>query len=157
MVIITSSYEPLISLHVQTQCTWLVVPDTDSRVTRSKKIRLFKNCVQLQGFPIDSHTSAWVRRMIIFIMSQILEILPSLMHCSAIIKGKAYMHYSVSNLVMQSKYVTKYIQFLFGTATYGVLFSEQILLYIPFLCYLIRTCLIFCSLSCHLVIHICTW
>ena len=32
--------------------------DTDSRVTCSKKIRLFINCMQLQGFPIDSHTFA---------------------------------------------------------------------------------------------------
>ena len=30
--------------------------DTDSCVTCSKKIWLFANCVQLQGFPIDSHT-----------------------------------------------------------------------------------------------------
>ena len=31
------SYEPSISSHIQTQHTWLVVPDTDSRVTCSKK------------------------------------------------------------------------------------------------------------------------
>ena len=53
-VIIILSYEPSISLHIQTQRTWLVVPDTDSRMTCSKK---YDNCVQLQGFPIDSHTS----------------------------------------------------------------------------------------------------
>ena len=35
--------------------TWLAV-----------KIWLFINCVQLQGFFIDSHTLAWVRRMIIY-------------------------------------------------------------------------------------------
>ena len=33
---------------------WLIV----------KKKQLFKNCMQLQGFPIDSHTLAWVRHMI---------------------------------------------------------------------------------------------
>ena len=35
MVIMILSYEPSISLHVQTQRMWLVVPDTDSRVTCS--------------------------------------------------------------------------------------------------------------------------
>ena len=35
-------------------CMWLVIPDTDSHVTCSRKIQLFINCVQLQGFPIDS-------------------------------------------------------------------------------------------------------
>ena len=71
MVIMILLYEPVISLHV---CTWLVVADTDSRmpcstdtdsrVACSKKYSFFINCVQLQGFPIDSHTFAWVRRKI---------------------------------------------------------------------------------------------
>ena len=51
MVIMILSYEPSISLHMETQHTWLVVPDTDSLVV--KKIWLFINCVQLQGFPIE--------------------------------------------------------------------------------------------------------
>ena len=35
MVIMILSYEPLISLHVQTQCALLAAPDTDSCVTCS--------------------------------------------------------------------------------------------------------------------------
>ena len=131
MVIWCLSYEPSVSLHVQTQHLWLVVPDADSHVTcstwygfspwlavlmqifawlvvglkksvlsvclsvslfgekfwnqdiyyvkgllyaavtwQSKKnnvcVRLFITCVQMQGFPIDSHTLMWVRRMIIY-------------------------------------------------------------------------------------------
>ena len=49
-------------LYYQTQCAWLAVPDTDSHMTRStdtdsrmtysKKIRLFINCMQPQAFPL---------------------------------------------------------------------------------------------------------
>ena len=61
MVIMILSYEPSISLHVQTHthdlqydtdCHVTGSTDTDSCVTCSKK-KLFINCVQLQGFPID--------------------------------------------------------------------------------------------------------
>ena len=64
------------TLHVQLQCAWLAVPDTDSHVTCSTdtgfsrdlqylvwtlawlvvKIQLFINCMQQQGFPIAYHT-----------------------------------------------------------------------------------------------------
>ena len=63
-VITILSYKPLISLHVQTQQAWLVIPDTDCCVTFSIKLRPLINCVQLQGFSIESHTFTWVRRMI---------------------------------------------------------------------------------------------
>ena len=69
------SYEPSISLHVQTRHVWLIVTytdfcitcsiDTDSHMTFSTKTLLFINCMQLQGFLIDFHTLPWVRRMII--------------------------------------------------------------------------------------------
>ena len=65
------SYEPSISLHTQMQRMWLAVPDTDSHVTCSK---LFLNCMQLQGFPIDSHTFTQVRHMIIRSSRLILKI-----------------------------------------------------------------------------------
>ena len=57
MVIMILSYKP--SLHDQTQRTWLAVPDTDFHVSCNTdiwiltwlavKIRLFVNCMQLQG------------------------------------------------------------------------------------------------------------
>ena len=70
----------LILLHVQLQCAWLAVPDMgfmrlvliwvfvimDAHVTCSKIYTFIINCMQLQGFPIDSHTIMWVRRMIMF-------------------------------------------------------------------------------------------
>ena len=63
-VITILSYKPLISLHVQTQQAWLVIPDTDCCVTCSIKLRPLINCVQLQGSSIESHTFTWVRCMI---------------------------------------------------------------------------------------------
>ena len=54
------SYKASNSLHIQAQCTWLVVPDMDSHVTCSKKNTAFINCMKLQGFPIHSHElDAW--------------------------------------------------------------------------------------------------
>ena len=76
------SYEPSISLHIQTQCAWLIVPDMDSHVTCSTDIYGFLrpcdlqwkiNCMQLQGFPIDSHTFVWVRCMTIIIFFYLYE------------------------------------------------------------------------------------
>jgi len=64
-------YQPSISLYVQMQCMWLVVPDTDFCVTCSKKIWLFMNCMQLQGFSIDSHTFVCVRHLISYRISSI--------------------------------------------------------------------------------------
>ena len=71
------SYEPSILLHIQTQRAWLIVPDMDSHVTCSTDIYGFSrprdlqwkiNCVQLQGFPIDSCTFVWVRCMTIIFL-----------------------------------------------------------------------------------------
>ena len=66
--------------HIQTQRAWLAVPDTNShmtcstdtysRVTCSKKIQLFINWMQLQGFPIDSHTFAWVSILVLMFVSK---------------------------------------------------------------------------------------
>ena len=49
IMVIILSYEPSISLLVQTQCARLY---TDSRVTCSE-IWLLMNCMQLQGFSIE--------------------------------------------------------------------------------------------------------
>ena len=59
----TLSYKPSISLHVQMQRAWLAVL---IRILTWLviKVPLFMNCMQLQGFTIDSHTFAWVGRMI---------------------------------------------------------------------------------------------
>ena len=59
--------------------------ETDSCMTCSKKIRLFIICMQLQGFPIDSHTFVWVRRMIIVhnvVFLQILLLLWNKTYCT---------------------------------------------------------------------------
>ena len=47
--------------HKHFERTWLIVLDTDSCVT----CRLFINYIQLQGFPIDSHTFVSLKFLII--------------------------------------------------------------------------------------------
>ena len=49
MVIVILSYEPLISLHVQT-CAWLAVPDTDSHMTYSSDIDSCMTSSKKYGF-----------------------------------------------------------------------------------------------------------
>ena len=46
------------------ECTSLVVPDMNSRMTCRKKNTAFRDFSQLQGFPIDSHAFARVRHRI---------------------------------------------------------------------------------------------
>ena len=43
-------YKPLISLHVQTQCVWLAVPDTDFHVTCSTDMDSRVTCSKKYGF-----------------------------------------------------------------------------------------------------------
>ena len=61
-------YEPSISLHVQMQHMWLAVYtwygfSRDFQYLIQILVWVVEK-TQLQGFPIDSHTFAWVRRMI---------------------------------------------------------------------------------------------
>ena len=50
MVIMISSYKPLISLHVQMQRAWVAVPDTDSHVTCSTDTDSRVTCSKKYGF-----------------------------------------------------------------------------------------------------------
>ena len=54
MVIIILSYEPSISLNVQTQRMWLVVPETNSDVTCSNKYGFLKTLHSCKTSPLTS-------------------------------------------------------------------------------------------------------
>ena len=57
IVIMILSYEPSISLHIQMQCTCLVVPDMDSHVTCSTDMECHMTCKKTQ-FVCKLHAAA---------------------------------------------------------------------------------------------------